>query len=101
MIVSRYKLRQRTRIIKRGISDFKERLARLEDFGGKPHRSAEETLLERCTKKLLEKSTWYRGWDRIRKKATNDRLQAEAAPASKEPQSSQGKEVWVGPATLR
>ena len=76
-IFSGYSLQDRVQIIKRGISDYRERLARIKSCGGNPHLRADQTLLERTRKKLLEQVTWYKGWDQVKRSALTARLRME------------------------
>ena len=55
LIFSWYKINQRTQIIERGISDYRERIARLKECGGKPHLSAADTLREEIRRNSLRK----------------------------------------------
>ena len=84
LIFSGYKLQQRTQILERGISDYREGVLRLRQCGGMPHLGATQTLLECTRKKLIKKSTWYLGWDQIKRDAMTSReairLEGTSAP---------------------
>ena len=62
LIWSGYSLDDRKRIIESGLSDWKNRVKCLKNRGGNPYLQAHQTLEERMEKRLVEKSTWYKGW---------------------------------------
>ena len=55
------------------------RVRMMEDRGGTPYLSAEDTLLDRVRRKLVEKCTWYKGWEQQKKETTRERLELESA----------------------
>ena len=62
LIWSGYSLKFRKTIIEGGISAWLTRLRELKKKGGNPFLQGHQTLDQRQERKLLEKTTWYKGW---------------------------------------
>ena len=80
MIFSGYTLQDRIQIVEQGLEEYNGRLARHKNSGGTPHLSAEQTLLSRTRKRLIEKATWYKGWEQVLKRAQKTTAESNLEP---------------------
>ena len=65
--------KERVKIIKESYSKFKQKISAKEIKNEPRYRSAEETVVARTEKKLIEKITWYKKTNKFEKRTQNGR----------------------------